>query len=122
MTAPELKTIESALRRRATGLARSLAARNEIAIERSADEFDTKLLAAEREFAAQTMAQDYRLLRQIKAAMHRLNNGTFGLCLECDEEIAVKRLQAIPWAAYCVSCQEKVEGAAVFPPGQTQAA
>jgi DnaK suppressor protein len=122
MTMLEMKTIESAPRRRATRLVRSLAARNEIMIERSADEFDAALLAAERESAAQNMAQDYGLLRQLKAALHRFNDGTFGICLRCEEEIASKRLQAIPWAAYCVSCQEKVEEAAAFTPGQVQAA
>lgn len=120
MTMLEMKAIESALRRRARGLGLSLAARNEITIERSADEFDAALLAAERESAAQNLAQDHRLLRQINAALHRLNDGTFGICLRCEEEIASKRLLAIPWAAYCVSCQEKVEEAATL--GQMQAA
>ncbi len=109
MTTLELKTLEATLQTRARELARSLAERNEIAIERAADNFDASLLAVERESSARTLEQDFRLLREVEAALRRLRDGTFGICQRCDEEIAPKRLQAIPWAAFCVSCQEKAE-------------
>ena len=46
-------------------------------------------------------------LRQIKEALQRLNEGTYGVCAECEKPISPKRLQAVPWAKYCVQCQEQ---------------
>lgn len=45
-------------------------------------------------------------LRQIKEALQRLNEGTYGVCAECEKPISPKRLQAVPWAKYCVACEE----------------
>jgi DnaK suppressor protein len=51
---------------------------------------------------------DMKLLREINDALHRFDSGLYGTCLECDEPISPKRLNAVPWARYCVSCQEAV--------------
>ena len=51
---------------------------------------------------------DYLQLRQIQEALDRLALGEFGMCLSCEQPIAPKRLQALPWAKYCVKCQERV--------------
>jgi len=51
---------------------------------------------------------DARLLREIAGALHRLEIGTYGVCLECNEPISPKRLDAVPWAKYCVTCQEEI--------------
>lgn len=50
---------------------------------------------------------DVMLLREIQGAMQRIGNAGYGTCLNCDEEISIKRLNAIPWALYCVPCQEE---------------
>jgi DnaK suppressor protein len=49
---------------------------------------------------------DYAQLRLIEAALDRLDSGDYGVCLSCEEPIPPKRLQAVPWARYCVGCQE----------------
>ena len=49
---------------------------------------------------------DYRQLRMVEEALDRLDTGDYGFCLSCDEAIAEKRLRALPWARYCVACQE----------------
>lgn len=49
---------------------------------------------------------DYGQLRLVEEALDRLESGDYGVCLECEEPIAGKRLAAIPWARYCVKCQE----------------
>lgn len=108
MTTLDLKTLESALRVRAGELTRSLAERNEIVIERSPDAFDATLLAAD-EHSARALMQDFNLLRQVDAALDRIHDGGFGICLGCEEEIALDRLRVTPWAAYCVSCQANAE-------------
>jgi DnaK suppressor protein len=54
-------------------------------------------------------ARSRRKLALIEAALDRLARGEFGICAECEEEIPLKRLQAIPWATHCVPCQELLE-------------
>ena len=51
---------------------------------------------------------DVKLLREISDALHRLDIGAYGVCPECEEPISVKRLDAVPWARYCVTCQEAI--------------
>lgn len=53
---------------------------------------------------------DYEKLRMVDEALDRFAAGDFGLCVGCDEPIPEKRLQALPWARYCVACQERFQG------------
>jgi DnaK suppressor protein len=46
------------------------------------------------------------LLREVEDALVRVKEGTYGVCQECSEPISPKRLQALPWAKFCVRCQE----------------
>src|SRR5712692_2578930 len=46
------------------------------------------------------------LLREVEEALVRVKEGAYGICQECDEPISPKRLQALPWAKFCVRCQE----------------
>jgi DnaK suppressor protein len=48
------------------------------------------------------------LLREISDALHRMDIGQYGVCPECEEPISAKRLDAVPWARYCVTCQERI--------------
>jgi DnaK suppressor protein len=49
------------------------------------------------------------MLRQIRRALARIADGSYGVCLHCDEDISPKRIAAVPWAAYCIKCQEQVD-------------
>lgn len=51
---------------------------------------------------------DMKLLREISGALHRIETDQYGICLECEEPISAKRLDAVPWARYCVTCQEQI--------------
>jgi len=51
---------------------------------------------------------DMKLLREIGDALRRIDNDSYGVCAECGEPISAKRLDAVPWARYCVSCQEGI--------------
>ena len=51
-------------------------------------------------------SMDYTQLRLVNEALDRLQSGDYGICLSCEEAIPAKRLQALPWARYCVGCQE----------------
>lgn len=51
---------------------------------------------------------DYGQLRLVEEALDRVQSGDFGVCLACEQPIPPKRLQALPWARYCVPCQEAI--------------
>jgi len=48
-------------------------------------------------------------IESIRAAQERLAQGTYGTCQRCGRQIAPDRLEAIPWAAYCIDCQEIID-------------
>jgi len=50
---------------------------------------------------------DAKLLRAIEEAIHRLDAGTYGICTDCENEIAANRLEAVPWTRVCIECKEK---------------
>lgn len=52
---------------------------------------------------------DLRKLKLIDAAIARLDRGEFGVCEECGQAISPKRLQVVPWAAYCIACQDQFD-------------
>jgi DnaK suppressor protein len=49
---------------------------------------------------------DYSQLRLVEEALERLDSGDYGVCLACEEPVASKRLLAVPWARYCIKCQD----------------
>jgi DnaK suppressor protein len=51
------------------------------------------------------------LLRELEAAVRRLDGGAFGLCEGCGEPILEKRLDAVPWATFCIPCYERLRKA-----------
>ena len=109
MTA-NLEWIRQVLERRlaeATAPTREL--RVSILIQQVADPLDMTLQAAERELAVQRLGLSSTLARSIQRAIERLDNGSFGLCLKCEDNIAPKRLNALPWAEFCIRCQEEAD-------------
>jgi DnaK suppressor protein len=80
-----------------------------LAIEPSADEFDRIQLAQERDFAMDALNRESSRLREIRAALQRFDSGSFGICINCEEEISAKRLAAVPWTALCIVCQEAAD-------------
>ena len=53
---------------------------------------------------------DSKLLRAIDEAIHRIDQGTYGICMECENEIAPARLEAVPWTRVCIDCKVKQQG------------
>ena len=62
-----------------------------------------------REFFFELGNGDRRLLRDVVAALQKIDDGSFGNCERCGEAIADKRLEALPFARYCIDCQRLVE-------------
>jgi DnaK suppressor protein len=50
---------------------------------------------------------DAKLLRAIEAAIERIEKGTYGICKNCEGEIGLARLKAVPWTSVCITCKEK---------------
>jgi DnaK suppressor protein len=127
MTKLELKKFATTLTARASELEGLIRNREAAAIETSADALDQIQHAVERELALGTLARESSGLRETRAALRRIEEGTFGVCMDCEEEINLKRLNAVPWAARCIACQERAdrEGAAndsAGEPSQAEAA
>jgi len=83
--------------------------REEILIQNAAEEFDRLQQQLNREVAIRNLDRESKLLKEVQAALARMDDETFGVCLRCEEDIPEKRLKAVPWAAYCVPCQETIE-------------
>jgi DnaK suppressor protein len=94
------------LERQEAELVQVLRKRNGIAIEKSADQMDEIQYASERDLAIRNVDRESTLLRQVRAALRRIHDGSFGTCMECDWAISPKRLAAVPWASRCIQCQE----------------
>jgi len=127
MTKIELKKFKTTLAARESELEGLIRNREAAAIETSADALDQIQHAVERELALGTLARESSGLRETRAALRRIDDGSFGICMDCEEEINLKRLAAVPWAARCIACQERAdrEGAATESadePSQAEAA
>jgi DnaK suppressor protein len=106
MTKQELNKYKDVLRKKEAELMRVIGNREGIEIEKSPDALDEVQHAAERELAIRNLDRDSALLRNVRSALVRVDEGSYGVCLHCEEDISAKRLNAVPWAAYCITCQE----------------
>ena len=109
MTLTETERLTRLLQTKQMELSRSLHKRDEIVIEKASDALDEVQLMGERELAIRNLDRDSNELRQIHCALSRIANGTYGVCLHCEEDILPKRMAAMPWAAFCIKCQEKID-------------
>jgi DnaK suppressor protein len=62
-----------------------------------------------REFFFELGNGNRELLRDVEAALRKIEDGSFGACERCGEPIAEKRLDALPFARYCIDCQRVIE-------------
>jgi DnaK suppressor protein len=90
-------------------LSSTASSRDEIIIEAAADEMDRLQQQLGRDMAIRNLDRTSTLFKSIRTALDRIEDEMFGVCLRCEEPIAEKRLQAIPWASHCVRCQEAID-------------
>ncbi len=117
MEARELEKYQKVLEAKQAELVEILRRRDGIVIEKAADALDEVRLAADRELLIHTLDRDSLRLREVRGALARIEDGSYGICLSCDEPIPQKRLDAVPWAAYCVRCQEAIDAQQASQPG-----
>lgn len=106
MTKTELNKYKQILETKLTELSQAVRDRDGIAIEKSPDALDEVQHAAERELAIRNLDRESQLLRNVRGALRRLDEGIFGVCMHCDEDVNPKRLNAVPWTPFCIQCQE----------------
>jgi DnaK suppressor protein len=105
----ELNQFQAILETRVAELERGIRQRDGIVVEQSPDQIDEIQRASERDLAISNIDRESKELLNARAALRRLREGTFGVCEQCEEDIHPKRLAAIPWASFCIACQEAVD-------------
>jgi DnaK suppressor protein len=70
------------------------------------DEVEFAIKTAQQDLTATTAELWSQMLKEVEGALKRVAGGTYGACEGCGEEISPNRLKAIPWARYCLTCQE----------------
>jgi len=73
------------------------------------DPTDRANLESDRNFLLRIRDRERKLIGKIKEALARIDDGTFGICEECGEEISEERLKARPMATLCIDCKTKAE-------------
>ena len=109
ITPTGMRGFQEILERKEAELARVLRTRDDTAIEKSADQIDEVQYASERDLAIQNVDRESTLLREVKAALRRIRDGSFGSCIECEWAISPKRLAAVPWTPRCIQCQDAAD-------------
>jgi DnaK suppressor protein len=109
MTQTELNKYKAMLAAKKAELSAGLRNREDIAIEKTPDAIDEVQLAGERELAIRNLDRESNLLRNVNGALGRIADGSYGVCLHCEEDIKPKRLDAVPWTKYCITCQEAAD-------------
>jgi DnaK suppressor protein len=78
-------------------------------VEATQDSADRCIISVSKEALYERMSQRRTVLLLIEAALNRIADGSFGMCVGCDDEIQDQRLQALPWTQFCLRCQGELE-------------
>lgn len=73
------------------------------------DSLDIASNARDREITFMLKSRELDELRAIEDALERMEHDNYGMCANCEDPIEIKRLEAIPWARFCRTCQEEME-------------
>lgn len=106
--AATLRRQESEFSSRASALRSSI---SQTAVE-VRDVVDASVDSLSQHIGASVLEATAMTARGIESALSRLRSGSYGVCVDCTDEIAEERLRALPFAIRCRSCQEQVEGTA----------
>ena len=73
------------------------------------DEIDKAQNVIEQAMGSLMSSSQRSNLAKVEEALERIKKSAYGICEECGKEIPMKRLEALPFAQYCISCQQKLE-------------
>jgi len=111
ITAAETRRRTADLQSRLTELLSAGSQREELHIDYEADPLDQVRSSTDREIAVHRVDQRARLIHDIRLALAKVEDHSYGTCEECEEPISRRRLDAIPWARLCIGCQSAKEAA-----------
>ena len=111
MTKTQMMRFQSALETKRYEMVREIHAHTgQLAIrEDGRDPMDQVQSMNQRDEAVLAVQWLSRVLSDVDAALLAGSEGVYGACVECGEPISLKRLETIPWASYCIGCQELIE-------------
>jgi DnaK suppressor protein len=109
MRATNLKKYREVLEKRKEELQAATPARTPAAEpgSKSGDWIDQSSLENDVHVRLALKQTDAKLLRAIEEAINRIDQGTYGVCMDCESHIPTARLDAVPWTRVCVECKEK---------------
>ena len=107
MSTTELELLKANLEATLAAIATGSDKRADIVIQQSPDALDQTQFAAERDLVVSLLNRESQMVRRVQGALQRMEDGTYGICTECEDPISSKRLQAVPWARLCLGCQER---------------
>jgi len=109
MTTPQLAHFRSVLEARQAELETLVRDRDVIAVNTSADTLDQIQNTLDRDMAIGNLERGSARLSEVRGALERMHLNTFGICVDCEEDIGMKRLAAVPWTTSCITCREMAE-------------
>lgn len=113
----DLHLLKATLETKLATLAAGSDKREGIVIQQSPDALDQTQFAAERDLTVSLLNRDSQMFRRVQGALRRMEDGSYGICLSCEDPIKPNRLQAVPWAELCLVCQERSDLRAAGVPG-----
>lgn len=111
MTQPEMNRFKKAMEKKRRELVSEINAdKSQLAIgESEHDPIDQVQSVNMREENATRLGRRSSALAEIDWSLHAISEGSYGLCIDCEEPISLKRLEIIPWASRCLGCQQRME-------------
>jgi DnaK suppressor protein len=115
MTKIELNLFRRVLENSQTELGSARKNREALVIETSPDELDRIQHASDRDMVIGNLERNSSRLREVRAALRRIDTDAFGICIACEQDIHPKRIAAVPWTSCCIVCQEAADSAQQTP-------
>lgn len=81
----------------------------QVIAEDTLDVADQAVFSYQKEMIFSQSTEGHSQLALVRLALERIEEGSFGECINCGQAIGEKRLDALPWTPYCIECQEKIE-------------
>jgi DnaK suppressor protein len=109
MSEHEREQLLTALQKKLADLAGGTPGKDSLAQERSCDPLDEAQAELTLALAVGRMSLDWETKKAVETALDKIRSGDYGICENCGASIHPKRLEAVPWATHCVSCQSMRE-------------
>ncbi len=106
MTKQKQEKVQKQLLSKLADLQGATSRKDDLIAERLSDPMDQMQSRADLDLAVTTINTSFEMKRAVETALHVLETGEYGICRDCGEDINPKRLEAVPWTALCIVCQE----------------